>query len=132
MGGIGLNNMEQSQYFPEISLRNYFAAHAPDVPEYFQSNLPPEPMPLDIHDQFYEPDQQDWLGYFSPEGETQEDQWAEAPGVPQAFKDEVTNFLKKHDKRYREICEWRDQELIQRIIQWRFYYADQMVAGSLK
>jgi hypothetical protein len=124
--------MDHDQNNPPISLRNYFAAHAPEVPEWFLSSLPPQPNRLDLWTHFTSPDQQYWLKDFKPDEITQEKQWPADAKVPQSFKDEVTAYLAEIDKGFNDIHAWENQEKIRRIVEWRFYYADNMIAGSSK
>lgn len=97
-----------------MSARDCFSALAPTPPEWFSPVMPPcptRPNPNDLPPE-YRKQARDWAhdGCYDLQGEVLED------------------FQRRFTKAGNEIAEWEHKRAIETFFQWRWYYADAMLA----
>ena len=120
-----------------ITLLDYFAAHAPEIPDWFiyeEQNKPKKP------NRFYEefginstnPDKEIIIEYYNEESETF------IPSFYKNFESEtierIESALKKFnedwEKYYNESSNYEIKQKINKLVNWRFFYANNMIAKS--
>lgn len=103
-------------YFTGISARDYFAARAPECPFYFEHvGLPQDfpPMP-------------DFMALGCKEHQDIAKSWKDDPCFD--LPEELAWFGKKVVAHRAARDKWNRDDAISRLIQWRWYYADAMIA----
>lgn len=123
------NSEENGVCITGITLRDYFAMIAPEVPDWFKPTMREKPKPLAwirSSTSFSEEETEFMSNHFDEENE----EWL--PGseeVPEALKKKVEDYLQKFTKSWEEFEKWEAEERVQALIQWRWFYADEMLKG---
>jgi hypothetical protein len=126
---LGLASPEQDG----MSLREYFAAHAPAVPDWFEpfaGNEPSIPSKLDRAEAMpqvpgFAALSQDHRNYLMAWATSGGDHW-DAPEDVEVFTEAAWKLI---EQREAEIREAKQRLAAQRFFRWRWYYADQMLAA---
>ena len=109
----------------ETSLLDYHAAHAPEVPEWFEPTIRQRPYPPmtfeTFKSQLSEEDRYMVTHYWDDEG----DCWAKY--VPKELEDKVKYYFADWAQRSGELKHWKQDYEVQRIVQWRRLYAIEMI-----
>lgn len=113
-----------------MTLRDYFAAHAPEPPEWFSPTMPPKPrLPSWMDYLPYVPEVYDAVARFF-DGGAPEEFVAE---VPPEDREAAQVFVAAWKEADRARHEWNAADrLLQTIVQWRWHYADAMLAAREK
>lgn len=122
LGGYVFPNGNQSAYQPDFGMHmtDYFTAHAPEVPEWFDH------IPVEIDASLMLP--HDW-----PRPKYEQWQWyAEhgefSPDCPEEFKKDIAEWKIKVDANWERRRQQQQQDHMARLVQWRYAYAAAMVA----
>lgn len=106
---------------PGLSAREYFAAHAPAVPDWFKhqssTSVPKVPDPeQELH----------------PLDKSHLKQWIEGHMAIEHLSPELRAFLVRYQPAKAVFDEWRRQSRCEKFFKWRYFYADMMIAEGAK
>ena len=120
----------------------YFAAHAPEIPEWFQiENKAPHPERVQTpYDFIRHHDESKFIRrYFDDDNfeytTNQEEQFCvptDKIELAKLLKNEIDQHIEKYEKYKKECDEWRMSEAMYKLVQWRFYYANEMFYNFIK
>jgi hypothetical protein len=117
----------------EVTRRDFFAAHAPVVPQWFKPSMPPKPIKAPYLSQvFGEQSDHPLKHFFKNFYDDENDKWIDGPLMKQdekvvAIKKDVADHITKLNASIEAINEWERKEKIERLIQWRWFFADEML-----
>jgi hypothetical protein len=124
---------------PGMTLLDYYAAHAPaEPPKWWKPEMEKQifhPLALKYH--LATEEEKAWLGYYNDEN----DEWFDnpeqfpeyfkenevPPNIPQHFKEKIARLVKEIEAANIAAHEWQEREKYERLVQWPFYYATQML-----
>lgn len=116
VGDTSNAEVEVSPDQPGMSLRDYFAAHAPtDIPDWFKHREPVK----------YYPDCPHWSTLPNEDHREIARSWIDDPCYD--LPDELRWFQEKFEAYQDAAIAWREQDALERYIQWRWHYADAML-----
>jgi hypothetical protein len=102
-----------------MSMRDYFAAHAPEVPDWFEHTPPKRELPenpkTDELDETHRKTAEDW----------RRDPIFDLPEELEWWGDKVKAYADAKSR-------WQTENQIARLVQWRYVYADEMVEQRTK
>lgn len=129
-----VGHQEQEVAVPGMTLRDYFAARAPVIPDWFQPDMPEKPKhPGSLSNVFGRYSDHPHKELFKKYWNEECDWWEDSDGeVPQSLKDEVSAHIDKLSEHYSISQSWIAEQNVQRLIQWPYYYADLMIAEQQK
>lgn len=109
----------------DLSMRDLFAMHAPtEVPDWFAHSMPPLPPLPPVPDGLSERPLRDMAAYDSDrEADVDPEDYAEPD------RDTLRRWLAERNVAQIARARWRMANQEQRFIQWRWHYADQMLAA---
>jgi hypothetical protein len=112
----------------EVEIIDFYASNAPSVPDWFKHSMSPEPtlpIPMCENGRFSKLEQDTIKNFWIDEC----DEWhpEHESAIPEDLKNKVAEFLKEWDEKYKAIAAWRYRDKIERITQWRFFYANEMI-----
>lgn len=119
--------LNQQEYTEGMTLRDYFAAHAPkEVPGWFKPAMPDKPKSMaSLFDHFRH---NSLMALYDDES----GEWVDDAGeVPQQFKDEVARYIESMALNFDQIKDWHREYERQKIFQWPWTYADGMLQSRI-
>lgn len=117
-----------------MTLLDYYAAHAPvKPPKWWGPVMREKPKNMLRLNQHFTEQKRNWIEmYFDDDGEwhDKDPQWIDAsnpPDIPDSFKEEVREYLDRWNKNCEETQQWEKDEEYERLVQWPYYYATQLL-----
>lgn len=114
-----------------MNLIEYFAAHAPAVPDWFEPQLPEKPQPPEHYEMILNPVQ---LDIVKKAWSDDNDDWYEENDV--RVTKEIDRVMKSWVKQWKEFRaesrQWEEDKQIQTLMQWPFYYASQVLKNYIE
>lgn len=139
-----INDAGDGVYQAGIDLRDYFAAHAPEVPDWFKPDIPEKPKhPGYMHNTFGKGSGHPHADVFIQRWDEEEEDWysvefirnigqQQAKKIPESLKIEVANHL-NNIREWRKADEiWNINKRWETVSQWRYKYADFMLAKRME
>ncbi|MHC2993819.1 hypothetical protein OB13_20375 [Pontibacter sp. HJ8] len=126
-GGAAFPFITEETYSVGMSLRDYYAAHAPAVPDWFTveySKAPARPHSVLAHFSGHEHSR--LVQYFFSEATCEWTDDSEGQ-VPEGFRQEVRGYARQWKAAQEAYQAQVYESHIRRLVQWRFFYADQML-----
>jgi hypothetical protein len=114
-----------------ITIREYFAAQAPKVPDFFVPKVSPCPPTGETIYQYVAKNRlsEYTAKYYSWE----DDEWHDDKNeVPEKVKQNIKNVQEAFKLRKAEIEKWNMMYEMQKVVQWAYFYADQMILAGQK
>jgi hypothetical protein len=114
VAGRGPMGEAVKQHHPGMSLRQYYAAHAPAVPDWFKYNhdeRPPSPH----------------LSELTFDQAVQFKMWMSLRPPKEPLDPAVKDFIERKKSSKEELDEWRDRMREAKFFAWRWHYADMMM-----
>lgn len=118
-----------------MTLLDYHAAHAPaNPPEWWNPNMRAKPNGMLIPRLHFTEEKRQWFEQYrndeSGEWCDKDPEWIDPsnpPNIPDSFKEEVKEYIDRWNKNYEDIQQWEKEEQYERMVQWPYYYATQML-----
>ena len=118
-----------------MTLLDYHAAHAPaNPPEWWQPNMRKRPPDMLRVNQNFSDEKRRWIEQYldddNNEWRDKDPEWIDPsnpPNIPDSFKKEVTEYVDRWNENYECIQQWEKEEQYERLVQWPYYYAVQML-----
>lgn len=117
-----------------MTLLDYHAAHAPaNPPEWWKPNMRKRPPDMLRVNQNFSDEKRRWIEqYLNEDAEwcDKDPEWIDPsnpPDIPDSFKKEVKEYIDRWNKNYEDIQQWGKEEQYERLVQWPYYYATQML-----
>lgn len=120
-----------------LNTLQYFAAHAPEPPNWFKPVMPPIiTIPIGVNDSIQDETIKKVYNEFYDEDADPGNEWLDEQynksnktisGIPLDIKKTIEALINKHKEQYLKSEEWQINNKIQTITQWRFFYAAEMI-----
>jgi len=117
-----------------MTLLDYHAAHAPaKPPKWWKPNMrkrPPDMLHVNL---YFTEEKRRWIEQYLDddyEWHDKDTQWIDPnnlPDIPDSFKEEVREYLDRWNKNCEEAQQWEKDEEYERLVQWPYYYATQLL-----
>lgn len=120
-----------------MTLLDYHAAHAPaNPPEWWKPNMRKRPPDMLRVNQNFSDEKRRWIEQYldddNNEWRDKDPEWIDPsnpPNIPDSFKKEVKEYVDRWNKNYECIQQWEKEEQYERLAQWPYYYAVQMLTN---